>query len=619
MSGEPSGVARVNLLPEALSNQIAAGEVVERPVSVVKELVENALDAEAGAIFVDLADGGRALIRVVDDGVGMSRRDATLAVQRHATSKIRSADDLTAIATLGFRGEALPSIASVSRFVLVSRAAEDSVATEVRIDGGAAPEVRDASAPVGTRVEVHDLFYNVPARLKFLKRRATEMAHVGEAMTALALGHPHVHFRLRHDGRTTFDHPAAPRLADRLFQVLGAKAAAHLYPVRLEGPVQVLGYLSEPTASRPNRGGLYAFINGRHVRDKVITHAVVSAYGNMLDRGRYPIGVLYLYLPPDEVDVNVHPTKAEVRFVHSGRVHQAIAQACQVMLAGAPWVGGADTRPGAARAALSPPPAPDLPGPRTLALVAEPTARYQPLPGGGPRWQAELRFGAAPSALLEPGAPAPPEPPEPGRAALDPATRRPDYFGRMRVIGQAGRMYIVCEDEEGLHLIDQHAAHERIGYERIKAQFTQARVARQEMLFPLQVELTSEQAAQARAHAQVLERLGFGFEPFGGRTWQITSVPALLAKADAVALVRDVLAELAEIGHTQVVADRLDLLFATMACHSVVRAGDRLNVDEMRLLLSEMDATAVSGNCPHGRPVHHSLPFRDLERKVHRR
>jgi DNA mismatch repair protein MutL len=616
VTGEPVGGARVNLLPEVLSNQIAAGEVVERPVSVVKELVENALDAEAGAIFVDLADGGRALIRVVDDGVGMSRRDATLAVQRHATSKIRSAEDLTAIATLGFRGEALPSIASVSRFVLVSRAAADTVATEVRIDGGAAAEVRDASAPVGTRVEVHDLFYNVPARLKFLKRRATEMAHVGEALAALALGHPHVHFRLRHDGRTTFDHPAAPRLADRLFQVLGAKAAAHLYPVRLDGPLQVLGYLSEPTASRPNRGGLYAFINGRHVRDKVITHAVVSAYGNLLDRGRYPVGVLYLYLPPDEVDVNVHPTKAEVRFVHSGRIHQAIAQACQVMLAAAPWVGGPETRPGAARPALAPAPTASLPAPRALALIAEPTARYHGQPGGGPRWQTELRFGAAPSALLDSGS-APP--PELAAGAADPATRRPDYFGRMRVIGQAGRMFIVCEDEEGLHLIDQHAAHERIGYERIKAQFAQAGVARQEMLFPLQVELTSEQAAQARAHSAVLERLGFGFEPFGGRTWQITSVPALLAKAEVVSLVRDVLAELAEIGQSQVVADRLDLLFATMACHSVIRAGDRLNVDEMRLLLTEMDATAVSGNCPHGRPVHHSLPFRDLERKMHRR
>ncbi|TNF27695.1 MAG: DNA mismatch repair endonuclease MutL, partial [Deltaproteobacteria bacterium] len=330
-------MGRVSVLPDALANQIAAGEVVERPASVVKELVENALDAEASRVFVAITGGGQALVRVLDDGVGMAREDAVLALQRHATSKITTAEDLHGIDTLGFRGEALPSIASVSRFRLITREHDAPSATEVTVEGGAAAVVKDAGAPPGTRIEVVDLFYNVPARLKFLKAEATENRHVAALMTAFALGHPHIHFRLDKDGRTIADYPVARRLDQRIFQVLGKSVAERLHEVVGEGPVQVRGYISEPGFTRTNQNNIHTFVNGRRVRDRTVTHALVAGYGELLQRGHFPQGVLYVHLDPQLIDVNVHPAKAEIRFVDGGAVHEAIVRAVRATLHDAPW------------------------------------------------------------------------------------------------------------------------------------------------------------------------------------------------------------------------------------------------------------------------------------------
>ncbi|MCB9729288.1 MAG: DNA mismatch repair endonuclease MutL [Deltaproteobacteria bacterium] len=592
---------RIAVLPPALANQIAAGEVVERPASVVKELVENALDAGATTIFVDVEEGGRRLIRVVDDGHGMSREDAVLAVERHATSKIHTVEDLQAIGTLGFRGEALPSIASVSRFCLATRTAEDGVGTELRVDGGSAPAVRDIGGPVGTRIEVADLFHVVPARLKFLKRTATEMGHIHALIADTALGNPHVHLRLGHNGRVGVDHPSAPSLKHRIFQVLGRQTTEHLYEVRLDGPVRVLGFISDPTFQSPTARGVHTFVNGRPIRDRVVQHAVVSAYGNLLERGRHPHAVLYLWVPPDELDVNVHPAKAEVRFVRPGEVHEAIVRACRETLRATPWV--------------SANPNPLYAPPRPLAPMPLGETRATPLPMDA--WG--LARDPAASAPRPPGDPASPEPaPQPSELDFRPG-QRAAVFSRLRVIGQADRTWLICEDREGLVIIDQHAAHERVGYERIKAGYCTARLARQQLLFPLQIELSASEATSLTDHRDALDRLGFAMEPFGGNTWQVTAVPALLAKSDVEGLVRDLITELCDIGRSSLGEAQLDLLFATMACHTVVRAGDRLNNEEIRALLEAMDDVDLGANCPHGRPVLVNVPFADLERRMHRR
>jgi len=579
------GEGQVRVLPEVLANQIAAGEVVERPSSVVKELVENALDAGATTVFVDIQEGGRRLIRVVDDGIGMDRQDATLAIERHATSKVHDVEDLRGIITLGFRGEALPSIASVSRFRLITRAEGTPVGTEVRIEGGTHLEIRDAGGPIGTRVEVADLFYNVPARLKFLKRSATEMGHISGLLTAAALGYPHVHFRLSHNGRVTLDHPVAPSLGQRIFQVLGAATAGRLHPVQLDDTIRVRGFISQPSLTRTNQRGIHTFINGRWVRDRVVNHAVVSAYGNLLDRGRYPHAVLYLHLPPDEVDVNVHPTKAEVRFVQAGKIHDAIVGACRATLNRTPWL----TDDARARGPLTP---------------AAPTAVPLDAYGLGHR-------SVAPSSASE------------EVEALAPGLPLDDwgadgFFRRLRVLGQADKTFLVCEGQDGLYIIDQHAAHERVGYERIKAGYCVSRLARQQMLFPLQLEFTPEESTCLEDHQEVLGRLGFDIEPFGGGTWQVTSVPALLARAEVAQLVRDVVCELTDLGQATLMEAHLDLLFSTMACHSVIRAGDVLRDEEIRALLEQMDEVDLGANCPHGRPVFVTVPFTELARKLHR-
>ncbi|MEE2780432.1 MAG: DNA mismatch repair endonuclease MutL [Myxococcota bacterium] len=591
-------MSRVGLLPSALADQIAAGEVIERPAAVVKELLENAIDAGASTVFVDVEQGGKTLVRVVDDGHGMGREDAVLAIRRHATSKLRVVEDLRAIGTLGFRGEALPSIASVSRFRLVTRAEGEITGTEVLIEGGQEPKVKDAAGPVGTRIEVRDLFYNVPARLKFLKRTATEMGHISTLVTGAALGYPHVHFRLTHNGRTSLDHPVAPSLRQRIFQVLGRRITEHLYEVSLYQTLRSRGYISDPACHRPNQTGITTFVNGRRIRDRVVNHAMVSAYGNMLDRGRYPHGVLYLHLPLDEVDVNVHPTKSEVRFVNRGQVHAAIVQACRQTLAESPWLAAGNplyADQGGAGGLFS--------GLAEAPSHGSMSSSYGPVGGASrPPWRPQpspqSSVETSPVALVETG--------EGGR------------FGRLRILGQAAQTFLICEDRDGLVIIDQHAAHERVGFERIKSGYCAARVSSQRLLLPLQLELAASESSALNDHLETVERLGFRLEPFGGETWQVTEVPALLAHAGVEDLLRDVITELVDIGQATLAESHIDMLFATMACHSVIRAGDVLKHEEIQALLHSMDEVDLGANCPHGRPVMVTVPFRDLERKLHR-
>ena len=618
---------RIHVLPDDLANQIAAGEVVERPLSVVKELLENAIDAGARRVIVTVEEGGRRLVQVTDDGWGMTRDDALLAVRRHATSKVHSVEDLRAISSLGFRGEALPSIASVSHFSITTRPADEVVGTEIRIEGGVAPDVRDAGGPVGTTVSVRDLFYNVPARLKFLRTVGTEMGHIGGVVTSFALCYPELHLRLVHNGRQIADHPAEADLKARIYQVLGAETCRRIYEVYLDGDAWVSGFIAEPTYTRPDAAGLYIFVNGRVVRDRTVLRAVSQAYGGLVDRGRYPHGVLWLRVPPTDVDVNVHPTKNEVRFVRSGNVFESVLRACKMTLASTPWVsqdrvpdsgvrdGASGVRPGeperrrtgvfkpsSLTAALGRPA-----DARNLSLDFRPSYRA-PDPGLD---RPGLRPKTPPSAD-EPCAP----PPVDASPVEAPGDGR--YFSRLAYVGQVRNTYLVCQTADRLVLIDQHAAHERVAYERIKEQWAGRHMIPQRLLFPETVELSHAEARAAEEHRETLRAMGIELEPFGGNTFALQAVPEAIAGRDTRAIVRDVLAELAESGTTRALDDRLDHIFATMACHSVVRAGDPMTPEEVRRLLEDMDRISYNANCPHGRPVLVPIPFGEIEKWFHR-
>jgi len=608
-------VGRVSVLPDALANQIAAGEVVERPASVVKELVENALDAEATRVFVAVAGGGQALVRVLDDGVGMSREDAVLALQRHATSKIKTADDLHGIGTLGFRGEALPSIASVSRFRLVTREHDAPAATEVTVEGGAPPIVKDAGAPPGTRIEVNDLFYNVPARLKFLKTPATENGHVSALMTAFALGHPHVHFRLDKDGRTTADYPVAKRLDQRIFQVLGKAFTGRLHEVHGDGLVRIRGYVSEPGFTRTNQNNIHTFVNGRRVRDRTVTHALIAAYGELLQRGRYPQGVLYVHLDPQLIDVNVHPAKAEIRFVDGGRVHEAIVHAVRATLHDAPWRRRGSSASLLDRPSPRRPPAEYAAGrgssplplfvgdtPRPYATPPLPDAPAAPYP---PR-AAEPPSAPYPPAYPPPTAPWPPraDPPRPADVLPEPAAEGAGSFvGSLQLVGQLGRTWLVCEGGGALVLIDQAAASSLLVRVALRTALGSERPPSQPLLFPLQIELDAADQAAANSHARTMRRVGLDLEPFGGRTWQLVGVPSALSHAAPEALVSAALAAVRRAGDDGVE----EALVAGLSTQAPVRGGQRLDGSAQAELLTALAAL------PDGAEVERVLLSSSLE------
>ncbi len=587
----PTAVPPIRLLPDTLVNQIAAGEVVERPSSVVKELVENALDAGARRVDVELEEGGMRLIRIRDDGSGMAPEELSLAVARHATSKIASLDDLEQVATLGFRGEALPSIASVSRFAIISRTAAQEHGSRLEIEGGKAAPLRPQAHPVGTSIEVRDLFFNVPARRKFLRAERTELGHVEEWLRSLALARPELDLRLSHNGKSSRQYRPLDAEADALARVaeaLGEEFTRHC--LRIDDSAAGLrlhGWVGLPTASRSSADQQYFYVNGRSVRDRTVAHAVRQAYADVLFHGRHPAFVLFLEIDPRRVDVNVHPAKHEVRFRDGRLVHDFVYRTLHQALAG--------TRAGAGAAHVASLPAVTTQGwaapQESLSLpVRETMAAYSMLYG-------------------EPAA---------GAEAFAPQ-RLPESDDRQApplgfALAQLHGVFILAENAEGLVLVDMHAAHERITYERLKEAQDGGGIRSQALLVPVTLAVAEREADLAEQQAAALAALGFELRRAGPQSLSVRAVPALLADEDARSLVLDVLDDLREHGDSKVLEQARNELLSTLACHTSVRANRKLGIAEMNALLRDMEATERSGQCNHGRPTWVQLSKAELDR-----
>jgi len=589
--------SRIRILPENLTNKISAGEVVERPASVVKELVENCLDAGATEIVVEIEAGGKRLIKVGDNGCGMSREDALLALERHATSKIATDDDLGSISTLGFRGEALPSIASVSRWVMATREKGSIEGTEIYGEGGRIRDVKARGMAEGTMVEIRNLFFNTPARLKFLKSTETEAGHVGDQLTRLALSRPEVRFTYMNDGRIVF-RALNGSLGDRVSALLGRSIAGDLYPFECSGEELALsGSTGKPDCNRSSSSHLYVFVNGRFVRDRLIQHAVMQAYRQLLERGRYPVAVLFLSTPVEEVDVNVHPTKHEVRFRNQSRVHDFIVSALEAHLRATPWIAKPvlKAQPLAVETCFN--------ENSSVAGVKETPVVYVPLRDERPERQ-----------------PLPVPAPVTVSQAADVAVLRESggFFSRLRVIGQYRSAYLLCQGDDDLLIIDQHAAHERVAFERLRADFSAGEVESQGVLFPEVVELSHGEASIVDTHQSFLRKLGFHLEDFGGTSRVVNAVPRILSSGPYLQALRDIIEELASFGKSRTVDDVQDELLVRIACHSVVRGQRNLPAEEVSALLAALDSVSFASNCPHGRPVYRTLSRSDVEKMFKR-
>ena len=579
-------MSNIRILPDILSNKIAAGEVVERPASVVKELTENALDAGATRILIDIEQGGRSLIRVADNGGGMNRDDALLAIERHATSKIASDEDLFNIRTLGFRGEALPSIAAVSKFSLVTRDAGSEAGTELTIEGGKLLNVAETGAPAGTLVEVRQLFFNTPARRKFLKTVATEMAHIADIMAGLALAWPQVQFRLTHNERVVKNWPAAADPFERAVEVLGGGLRDDLHPLALsrEG-LAVSGWVSSPAVRRTSSNGIFILVNRRWVRDRVVQHALFQGYAQRLVKGQFPLAVLFLAVPPDQVDVNVHPAKNEVRFARSNEVHELIRRTVAQTLYDVDRPGFRQNTPETNQV---------RDGKENYGGVRPPGGMFSLGDRGGTPFPQDDDLPR-----LQPPAPNP----QPPATRLQTEIWEKRGFAGMRVIGQLHDTYILCEAEDGLVLIDQHAAHERVLYDQLTRRADCMRQASQVLLVPETVDLGFREAQALEALMPRLGELGLEVEPFGGGTVVVKSVPGFLSGRE----VRPFLTEIAEAAagseSTSNPQQALDFCRQRAACHGAVRAGQALTAAQMQDLLRQLDECGNLSHCPHGRPT----------------
>jgi len=600
----------IRRLPETVVNRIAAGEVVERPAAAVKEFVENAIDAEATRIDVTLRDGGRTLIAVADDGRGMNADELDLAVERHATSKL-PADDLDHIATLGFRGEALPSIGAVARMTVTSRRADSDGAWSITVEGGRKGAPQPAALGPGTRVEVRDLFYATPARLKFLKTAQTETGHAIEAVNRLAMARPEIGFTLTDGARTPIRlAPCSGDLfdarLDRLSAIMGRDFADNAVAIDAEREgARLTGYAGLPTLNRASAAAQYLFVNGRPVRDKLLYGAVRGAYRDLLAGDRHPMVALFLELSAEALDVNVHPMKTEVRFRDPGLVRGLIVGALKHALAGAGHRAATTVSTAALGAAR----------PEVTPFPGSVGGRPMPVHSGPPRRglaEAAVAYHA-PIPDLE----TPPAAPTAGDVDVEtePDPDHPLGVARAQLHGT----YVVAQTADGIVIVDQHAAHERLVHERIRTALAEGGVARQGLLIPEVVELEEAAVRRLTARANELRALGLAIEPFGPGAVVVREVPALLGQVDAKGLVRDLADDLAEAGEALVLEDRLGDVCATMACHGSVRAGRRLNAEEMNALLREMEATPHSGQCGHGRPTYVELKLADIEKLFGRR
>ena len=594
----------IHILPPEVANKIAAGEVVERPASVVKELIENAIDAGATEIRVEAREGGRRLIRVQDNGCGIPAAEVELAFARHATSKLHTAEDLTRITTLGFRGEALTSIAAVSRLTMLTRTAEEPSGTLLRLEGGKIVAREHRGMPPGTTVTVEHLFFNVPARLKFLRTAATEAGHIHRIVTRYALAYPERRFSLVSDGRLIFQSTGSGKLYDVLIKVYGLEVAKQMLELeagswKLEAgssklatgdrhpassfELRVSGYVGVPALHRSNRQHLTFYVNRRWIRDRNLAYAVIQAYHTLLPSGRFPVALLFLELDPTAVDVNVHPTKAEVRFRDARGVFRAVQRAVRHVL-----VDQAPVPTIAAR--LSAWPSPEW-------------GRRQALVEAGERSATQLAME-----LHRP----------PAEPALLPGREPPSRLPMLRVVGQLGATYIVAEGPEGMYLIDQHAAHERILYERLMAEMAGATVSSQGLLEPLTLELAPPQAAIVEEHLEMLRSVGFEIEPFGGETYLVRAVPAVLSRGDPRQALLEIIEGLEE-GEDRLAQEREERLVRLICKQAAIKAGQTLSQQEMQELVRQLEQTSLPRTCPHGRPTMIHLSAEQLAREFGRR
>jgi len=596
-------MSRIHRLPLHLANQIAAGEVVERPASVVKELLENSLDAQAMRIAIAIELGGKKLLRVEDDGEGMDADDARLAIERHATSKIATPEDLGAILTLGFRGEALPSIASVSHFVLRTRARGSASGTEIRVNGGTIASDREIGAPEGTSIEVADLFYNLPARRKFLKSDSAESAQISRLVTQMALGYPEVGFSLTSGGRKLLECPPANGLGERFYQLFGERL--DLIEVRKEAAgLHIHGYVAALGDQGPVRGAQNVFVNRRIVKDRTIAHAISEAYSVATIKERSPEVHLFIRIPPDRVDVNVHPTKAEVRFLEQSLVHEVLRRALAEAL-------GQGRAPELQFTPFSPrelePRPMTIPGVLAGATVGN---RWTPEPLGP--WR-NLMEAASPNAAAAVAAPEALDRTADSERALDPSAIRP-----MIPLGQFRDTFIIAIDDEGIAIVDQHVAHERVLFEQVMEKLTSGRLESQRLLTPLLIDLSPAERQALIPHAATLEKFGLEIEEFGGDSVRLSALPAVLDPTECEAAIRALAGDLEGLDRGSRVEEALRRIAATMACHAAVKANYPLTMEKMRYILEELRRTAYSSVCPHGRPVVLRITRREIEKNFQR-
>lgn len=561
----------IRKLPDLLIAKIAAGEVIERPFSVVKELTENSIDAGAQNIQIEIEEGGRKSITLIDDGIGMTREEALLSLERHATSKLGSEEDLYRIRTLGFRGEALPSIAAISWMTLETTASGGGTGVRIEVEGGKVVKTGSSALPKGTRIEVRNLFFNTPARLKFMKSRETEFSHIAAWVESVALSRPDAGFTLRHNGKMELQTAAGVEGRMRVADVLGGGVAEFLRPVSFQrSQIALKGFVSDQRAGSSSAKSLFFFVNGRVVRDRTLQHAVLSAYENLLMKHRTPWVVLYLTVPPDFVDVNVHPTKSEVKFANGRLVHELVREGVR---------GALQLGPG-----VLPPASAELARPLPL-THRDPQDDRAPLP---------IRERGLGTPVISAGE-------------------------GVRILGQVHGTYLVCETDDKLVLIDQHAAHERIGFEKLKGQLEAGGIESQQLLIPQNFDLRPSQGEVLKKYGDSLKTVGLEVEFFGGNTFILRSIPALLQGSDFVSLIEDLVESLQSFEKMTPLEERINEVLERMACHRQVRAGDRLSPEEIGVLLKEMGETRFSGQCPHGRPSILEIPFGEVEKWFRRR
>ena len=600
-------MGKIRILHDRIVSKIAAGEIVERPVSVVKELIENSLDAGSTEIKVELKTGGKKLILISDNGEGMTRDDALLSLERHATSKIRKAEDLFSIKTLGFRGEALPSIAGVSRFRLITKAKDEIVGTKITVEGGTIKRVEEIGCPNGTTVEINDLFYNTQPRLKFMKTTETELSNILDIIQRESLSHPNVGFEVIHEGRILLQLPHRKNIEERFPEIF---PNTDLFEIEAKAEeIKIYGFMSKPENERTTTQKLYTYVNKRTVRDKFLTRMVIDSYGRLIERGKFPQGVLLIEIPFEEVDVNVHPTKNEVRFRRARLVGDLIKAGISDMLRNAPWIKDYHSRVENSVHGFF--------ERRGIFEVTQNQHKGAFLKRETPEINendsslkiTNNQVQAKPNEIATSHKPIIKDISSPEALKPEKLFKEEGFFSNLEVIGQLGELYIICASGRGMILIDQHAAHERINYEKLKDAYLIRELQTQELLFPLLIELSPDEVELLGQYSEEIASLGIKLEEFGRSSFLIRSIPALLKGADLEKLLKGIIGELSMLGKEKGLSERMDHIISTMACHSSIRAGKELNHEKMKAILRDLDCARFPHSCPHGRPVARELTY----------